>query len=311
MHLKPVPDPAPAAAAGRTHSIAELERYATVLRMNCVRMLAVAKSGHLDSSLSAAEIVTALYYRVLRHDPSRPNWPERDRFVLCKGHAAPIQYAALAEHGYFPHQDLMGLRKIGSHLQGHPDMTRTPGVEVSTGSLGQGLSMCVGICLALRLDGLEGTSHVFGVLSDGDIQEGETWEGAAAAAHFAVPNLTAVVDYNHLQTDGTTEEVMDTGDVRAKFEAFGWEAVEIDGHDMEAVVEALEHSRTAGHPYAIVCQTRKGRGVSFMEGRFGFHGKPPSPEQAEEALKELEARYAEQTEHLGSDTPPPDLGERA
>jgi transketolase len=305
MHLKPVPDPAPPAETGRKASIPELERYATVLRINCVRMLAVAKSGHLDSSLSAADIVAALYFRVLRHDPRDPGWAERDRFVLCKGHAAPIQYAALAEHGYFPHQDLMGLRKIGSHLQGHPDMTRTPGVEVSTGSLGQGLSMCVGICLALRLDGLTDTSHVFGVLSDGDIQEGETWEGAAAAAHFGVPNLTAIVDYNHLQTDGTTEEVMDTGDVRAKFEAFGWDAIEIDGHDMGAIVEALERSRGLGRPAAIVCQTRKGRGVSFMEGRFGFHGKPPSQEQAEQALEELEIRYREQSEALGSDTPPP------
>jgi len=263
-------------------------------------MLAVAKSGHLDSSLSAADIVAALYYRVLRHDPLKPAWPERDRFVLCKGHAAPIQYAALAEHGYFPHKDLMGLRQIGSHLQGHPDMTRTPGIEVSTGSLGQGLSMCVGICLALRLDGLHETAQVFGVLSDGDIQEGETWEGAAAAAHFKVPNLTAIVDYNHLQTDGTTEEVMDTGDVRAKFEAFGWDSIEIDGHDMGAIVEALERSRSLGRPAAIVCQTKKGRGVSFMEDRFGFHGKPPSQEQAEEAMKELEARLTEQTEALGT-----------
>jgi len=308
MHLKPVPDPAPPLDDGRKASVAELERYATVLRINCVRMLAVAKSGHLDSSLSAADVVTALYYRVLRHDPRNPSWPERDRFVLCKGHAAPIQYAALAEHGYFPHQDLMGLRKIGSHLQGHPDMTRTPGVEVSTGSLGQGLSMCVGICLALRLDELDDNVQVFGVLSDGDIQEGETWEGVAAAAHFEVPNLTAVIDYNHLQTDGTTEEVMDTGDVRAKFEAFGWDAIEIDGHDMGAIVEALERSRTLRRPAAIVCQTKKGRGVSFMEGRFGFHGKPPSQEQAEQALEELETRYREQTDALGSDTPPPDSG---
>jgi transketolase len=311
MHLKPVPDPAPPAEPGRTHSIAELERFATVLRINCVRMLAVAKSGHLDSSLSAADIVAALYYRVLRHDPRNPRWRERDRFVLCKGHAAPIQYAALAEHGYFPHQDLMGLRKIGSHLQGHPDMTRTPGIEVSTGSLGQGLSMCVGICLALRLDGLEEATQVFGILSDGDIQEGETWEGAAAAAHYQVPNLTAVIDYNHLQTDGTTEEVMDTGDVRAKFEAFGWDSVEIDGHDMGQVVEALERSRTVRKPAALVCQTRKGRGVSFMEGRFGFHGKPPTQEQAEDALKELEATYERQTEELGSSTPPPRPGPEA
>jgi transketolase len=300
MHLKPVPDPdpAPVAAPARQPDFAELERQATILRINCVRMLAVAKSGHLDSSLSAADIVAALYFRALRHDSANPSWPERDRFVLCKGHAAPIQYAALAEFGYFPREDLMGLRKIGQQLQGHPDMNRTPGVEVSTGSLGQGLSMCVGISLALRLDGLADTAHVFGVLSDGDCQEGETWEGAAAAAHYEVPNLTAIVDYNHLQTDGTTEEVMDTGDVRAKFEAFGWDAVEIDGHDMGAVLEALERSRTVRRPAAIVCQTKKGRGVSFMEGRFGFHGKPPTPEQAEEALEELEARLGEQDEAL-------------
>ena len=304
MHLQPVPDHAPVEGPAK-HSIPELERYATVLRINCVRMLAVAKSGHLDSSLSSADIVAALYYRVLRHDPKNPKWPERDRFVLSKGHAAPILYAALAEHGYFPHQDLMGLRKIGSHLQGHPDMHRTPGVEVSTGSLGQGLSMSVGICLALRLDGLSDTSQVFTLMSDGDIQEGESWEGAAAAAHFDIPNITAIVDYNHLQTDGTTEEVMDTGDVRAKFEAFGWDSIEIDGHDMDAIVEALERSRTLNRPSAIVCQTRKGRGVSLMEGRFGFHGKPPTQEQAAEALEELEARYREQTDELGSATPPP------
>jgi transketolase len=303
-HLRPVPDPKPPSRpterAGAP-SIAELERWATVLRIECTRMLAVAKSGHLDSSLSAADIVAAVYYRVLRHDPENPDWPERDRFVLCKGHAAPIQYAALAHHGYFQLRDLMGLRQIGSQLQGHPDMNRTAGVEVSTGSLGQGLSMCLGITLALRLDGLSDTAQVFGLLSDGDCQEGQTWEAAMAAAHYEVPNLTAIVDYNHLQTDGTTEEVMDTGDVRAKFEAFGWDAIEIDGHDMAAIVEALERSRTIRRPSAIVCQTKKGRGVSTMEGRFGFHGKPPSPEQAEEALTELEARLEEQTAALHQD----------
>jgi transketolase len=302
-HLKPVPDPKPPPKLDeRTQakpSIAELERWATVLRIDCVRMLAVAKSGHLDSSLSAADVVAALYYRVLRHDPENPEWPARDRFVLCKGHAAPIQYAALAQHGYFPLEDLMGLRQIGAHLQGHPDMRRTPGVEVSTGSLGQGLSMCVGICLALRLDGRDSTSQVFGVLSDGDCQEGQTWEAATAATHFGVGNLTAVVDYNHLQTDGTTEEVMDIGDVRAKFEAFGWDAVEIDGHDMDQVVEALERSRTLDRPAAIVAQTRKGKGVSSMEGRFGFHGKAAgTDEQATEALEELMATLEEQTKAL-------------
>jgi transketolase len=299
-HLKPVPDlkPEPDSEAGGKPSIAKLERYATVLRIHCVRMLAVAKSGHLDSSLSAADIVAALYFRILRHDPGNPRWPERDRFVLSKGHAAPIQYAALAEHGYFPAEDLMGLRQIGSHLQGHPDMTRTPGIEVSTGSLGQGLSMSVGICLALRLDDLSETSQVFTLMSDGDCQEGESWEGAMSAAHFGLSNLTAIVDYNHLQTDGTTEEVMDTGDVRAKFEAFGWDAVEIDGHDMGAIVEALERSRALDGPAAIVCQTKKGRGVSFMEDRFGFHGKPPTPEQAEQAMEELEATLDRQDKAL-------------
>jgi transketolase len=277
-HLRSVPDPKPPPRVTEPGersqpTIPELERWATVLRGECVRM-------------------------VLRHDPSRPDWPARDRFVLCKGHAAPIQYAALAHHGYFPLGDLMGLRQIGSHLQGHPDMTRTPGVEVSTGSLGQGLSMSVGICLALRLDGLDSTAQVFGVLSDGDCQEGQTWEAATAAVHFGIANLTAIVDYNHLQTDGTTEEVMDVGDLRAKFESFGWDAVEIDGHDMTQVVEALERSRTLGCPAAIIAQTKKGRGVSFMEGRFGFHGKPPTPEQAADALAELEAKLEEQTRAL-------------
>src|SRR5215210_6763756 len=301
-HLRPVPDPNPPPKlrerAETAPSIDELERWATVLRIDCVRMLAVAKSGHLDSSLSAADIVAALYYRVLHHDPDNPEWPGRDRFVLCKGHAAPIQYAALAQHGYFPLEDLMGLRQIGAQLQGHPDMRRTTGVEVSTGSLGQGLSMCVGVCLAMRLDGVDQTAQVFGLLSDGDCQEGQTWEAATSAVHFGVENLTAIVDYNHLQTDGTTEEVMDVGDVRAKFEAFGWDAVEIDGHDMQQVVESLERSRTLRRPAAIVAQTKKGKGVSSMEDRFGFHGKPPSPEQAAEALEELIAMLDEQTKAL-------------
>ena len=300
VHLRSVPEPSqpPPVAGDAALSISELERWATVLRIDCVRMLAVAKSGHLDSSLSAADIIAAIYFRALRHDPERPDWPERDRFVLSKGHAAPIQYAALARRGYFPQEDLMGLRQIGAQLQGHPDMLRTPGVEVSTGSLGQGLSMSLGIALALRLDDLAAQSHVFAVLSDGDCQEGQSWEAATAASHFGVTNLTALVDYNHLQTDGTTEEVMDIGDVRAKFESFGWDSIEIDGHDMPAIVDSLERSRTLERPSAIVCQTKKGRGVSSMEGRFGFHGKPPSAEQAEEALVELEGQLERQTAAL-------------
>ena len=299
-HLRPVPDPQPPRADGEAAlSVAELERWATVLRMDCVRMLAVAKSGHLDSSLSAADIVAALYFRILRHDPERTDWPERDRFVLSKGHAAPILYAALARRGFFPLEDLMGLRQIGKHLQGHPDMNRTPGVEVSTGSLGQGLSMSLGIALALRLDGHD-DSRVFCLLSDGDCQEGQTWEAATAVTHFGATNVTAIVDYNHLQTDGTTEEVMDIGRMRDKFDAFGWDAVEIDGHDMAAVTDALEERGDGERPRAVICQTKKGRGVSAMEGRFGFHGKPPSPELAEEALTELEARFEEQTKAITS-----------
>ena len=267
-------------------------------------MLAVAKSGHLDSSLSSADIIAALYYRVLRHDPRSPSWPERDRFVLCKGHAAPIQYAALAHHGYFPLEDLMGLRKIGAHLQGHPDMNRTPGVEVSTGSLGQGLSMCLGIALALRLDGLDDTAHVFGVLSDGDCQEGQTWEAATAAPHFGVSNLTAIVDYNHLQTDGTTEEVMDTGDVRAKFEAFGWDAVEIDGHDMNAVVDALERSRTLDRAGRDRLPDEEG------QGRLGDGGAVRLPRQAAEPRARGRGARGARGAARGADRGPQQRGRR-
>ena len=291
-HLRPVPDPRPpskeAARGEHTPTVAELERWATVLRIDCVRMLAVAKSGHLDSSLSAADIVAALYYRVLRHDPENPDWPERDRFVLCKGHAAPIQYAALAHHGYFPLEDLMGLRKIGAQLQGHPDMNRTAGRR--------------GLDRLARPGPLDVRRDLPRAAPRRARRHARTSSACSptATARRARPgrrrpprrtsgsrNLTAIVDYNHLQTDGTTEEVMDIGDVRAKFEAFGWDTVEIDGHDMGAIVEALERSRTLDRPAAIVAQTKKGRGVSSMEGRFGFHGKPPTPEQAEEALDEL------------------------
>ena len=243
-----------------------------MLRIDCVRMLAVAKSGHLDSSLSAADIVAALYYHVLRHDPDNPTWPERDRFVLQRPRRTdPVRRARPAR--LLPLRDLMGLRQIGAHLQGHRHAPH-PGRGLD-GLTSARASRCLGIALALRLDGLDSTAQVFGLLSDGDCQEGDV-EAAMASSHF-VRNLTAIVDYNHLQTDGTTEEVMDTGDVRAKFEAFDWDAVEIDGHDMNQVVDALERSRTLDRPAAIVCQTRKGRGVSSMESRFGFHGKPPSP----------------------------------
>ena len=280
-------------------TIAQLERFATQLRIDCTTMLTTSGSGHLDSSLSCADIVAALYGRIMRFDAKNPQWSERDRFVLCKGHAAPIQYAALAETGYFPLEDLQTLRQIDSHLQGHPDMLRTPGVEVSTGSLGQGLSMCVGIALALRLD--DNAARVYAVLSDGDCQEGQTWEAATAAPHFKLPNITAIIDYNHLQTDGTSEQVMDIGDLRAKFTSFGWQTYEIDGHDMAKLVEVLEATRDTKAPVAIIAQTHKGRGVSFMENTFGFHGKAAgTADQAAAALVELQATLAAQDAALGA-----------
>ena len=274
-----------------------------MLRIDCVRMLAVAKSGHLDSSLSAADIVTALYYRVLRHDPANPCWHDRDRFVLSKGHAAPILYAALARHGYFPLEDLMGLRKIGAQLQGHPDMNKTPGVEVSTGSLGQGLSMSLGIALALRLDGLDAMRTSSRCSPTATVRRARPGRRRPPrpTSPTAAANLTAIVDYNHLQTDGTTEEVMDIADMRAKFDAFGWDTVEIDGHDMSAIVEALESSRDGDRPGRDHLPDQEGPRRLLDGGPLRLPRQAADAEQAEEALTELEALYKEQTEALEGD----------
>lgn len=248
-------------------------------------MTAAAGSGHPGGSLSSADIVTALYFQAMNHRPQEPKWPDRDRFVLSKGHCAPILYAALARSGYFPVEDLDRLRKIDCHLQGHPDMNKTPGVEISSGSLGQGLSVAVGIALAMRLDGLPG--QVFTLLGDGESQEGQVWEAVMAAGHFRLGNLTAIIDYNNLQIDGHVSDIMDVAPLPEKYEAFGWSARAIDGHDMEAIVEAIEWSRTTEGPAVIVARTIKGKGVSFMEDLAEWHGKAPSAEQAEAALAEL------------------------
>jgi transketolase len=270
-----------------------IEAVAVRMRRDIVEMIAKAGSGHPGGSLSAADIVATLYFGgVLKHDPTNPVSPERDRFILSKGHAAPVLYAALAESGYFAHEQLGTLRKLGSKLQGHPDRKKTPGVEVSTGSLGQGLSVASGLAAGLRGGQHPASTHeartVFCLLGDGELQEGQVWEAAMFAAHMSLDNLVAIVDHNGLQIDGACNEVMCVGSVAAKFSAFNWHVVEVDGHDIAALHEALEAAKAhrAG-PAVIIAHTIKGKGVSFMEGQAGWHGKAPSAEQVAQALEEL------------------------
>jgi transketolase len=267
--------------------IASLKEKAKTLRIEILRMLTEAGSGHTGGSLSAADIVTALYFYKMRHDPADPKWRERDRFVLSKGHAAPVLYGALALSGYFDKQLLKTLRKIGSPLQGHPCSRKLPGIEISTGSLGQGLSIADGMALGLKIDGL--SSRVYCMLGDGEIQEGQVWEAAMTAAHYKLDNLCAIIDNNGLQIDGHCHEVMYIEPIVKKWEAFGWHVIDINGHDMEAVVRALDEAETVkDKPSMIVARTIKGKGVSFFEGKVEYHGMAPTPEELEKALKELE-----------------------
>jgi len=268
-------------------STPELREMAKKLRRHVITMIAKAGSGHLGGSLSAADIITALYFRVLRHDPKDPQWSERDRFILSKGHAAPILYAALAETGYFPVAELETLRKMDSRLQGHTDRTLTPGVEMSAGSLGMGLSFAIGIALAARLDSK--TYRTYALLSDGECQEGQTWEAALAAAQFKLDSLTAMVDCNGIQLSGRTCDIMSLEPLIQKWQAFGWHVIDIDGHDVDQILGAfLESENTKGRPTVITARTVKGKGVSFMENNVAFHGKAPTAEEAQRALKELE-----------------------
>lgn len=266
--------------------IAAVQERARQMRLDIVEMIGLAGSGHPGGSLSAADIVATLYFGgVLRHDPENPAWPQRDRFVLSKGHAAPVLYAALAADGYFGREHLSTLRKLGSMLQGHPDSRKTPGVEVSTGSLGQGLSIANGISLGL---GRESDSRVYCLLGDGECQEGQVWEAAMFAAHHRLDHVIAIVDHNGLQIDGTCHEVMDLGEIADKFRAFGWNVIGADGHDIESLLSAFAEAKTAqGAPTVIVCVTHKGRGVSFMEDNADWHGKAPSPAECETAAGEL------------------------
>ncbi|MDR7402962.1 MAG: transketolase [Armatimonadota bacterium] len=263
-----------------------LQEVARKLRRDILTMITEAGSGHPGGSLSAVEIVTALYFRVMRLDPAQPDWPDRDYFVLSKGHAAPVLYAALAARGFFPRQDLWTLRKLGSHLQGHPASRYTPGVEVSTGSLGQGLAVANGLALAARLDGR--SARVYVLLGDGENQEGMVWEAAMAAAHYRLDNLTAFLDHNGLQIDGPVAEVMSPEPLADKWRAFGWHVLEIDGHDFDAILDAVaEAQQTRGRPTMIVAKTVKGKGVPFMENEVGWHGTAPSRQELERALAGL------------------------
>jgi len=267
-------------------SIPDLENMAKQLRRHVITMIATAGSGHPGGSLSAADIVTALYFKVMHHQPENPQWPDRDRFVLSKGHAAPILYAALAECGYFPVEELSTLRKLGSRLQGHTDRTLTPGVEMSAGSLGQGLSYGIGMALAGRLD--KGNYRVYVLLGDGECDEGQVWEAAMFGPHHRMDNITAIIDHNDLQLDGRVCDIMGLEPLGDKWRAFNWNVLDINGHDMKEILGALKKAgEIKGKPTVIIAHTVKGKGVSFMEGNVDFHGKAPNPQETEQALKEL------------------------
>ena len=267
--------------------IITLKEKATTLRIEILKMLTEAGSGHTGGSLSAADIVTALYFSKMRHDPKDPKWRERDRFILSKGHAAPVLYAALALSGYFDKKLLKTLRKLGSPLQGHPCSKFLPGVEISTGSLGQGLSIANGIALGFRMDGLN--ARVYCLLGDGEIQEGQVWEAAMTASHYKLDNLCAIIDNNGLQIDGHCCDVMYIEPIVKKWDAFGWHVIDINGHDMEAILAALnEAEMVKGKPTMIVARTVKGKGVSLFEGKVEYHGLAPTHEELEIALKELQ-----------------------
>lgn len=272
-------------------SVLELKRRANQIRQDIITMLVPAKSGHPGGSLSAADILAVLYFHEMRVKPEDPHWPERDRFVLAKGHAAPVLYATLAQKGFFPREELLGLRQTGRILQGHPDMKKVPGVDMSTGSLGQGLSAANGMALAGRLDKKD--FRVYVLLGDGEMAEGQVWEAAMAAAHYKLDNLTAILDYNGLQIDGPTEEVMSSEPLKDKWLAFGWHVLEVDGHNIEELLKAFAQAKEIkGKPTLILAKTVKGKGVSFMENQVGWHGSAPNAEQAEQALKELREEAA-------------------
>ena len=269
--------------------LTDLKQIANRIRIDIVKMIGAAGSGHPGGSLSAVELLVALYFRVLRHDRNRPDWPDRDRFVLSKGHGVPVLYATLAEAGYLDPALLPTLRKLGSPLQGHPDKRMLPILEASTGSLGQGISIGIGMALAAHLD--QRDWHTFVMVGDGEIQEGQIWEAAMYAGFHRLSNLTVIVDYNQQQLDGFLVDILDPAPVGGKFRSFNWNVIEIDGHDLEQCIDALQKARAGltSRPTAVIAKTIKGKGVSFMENNPEWHGAAPKKEQVEAALKELGA----------------------
>lgn len=263
----------------------EIARMANVLRLHVVEMTTEAGSGHPGGSLSSAELMAVLYFGVMKHDPKNPKWDGRDRFILSKGHAAPVLYSALAEAGYFPVSELKTLRKTGSRLQGHPAKDKVPGVEMSTGSLGQGLSMACGIALAGKMDGKD--YRTFCLLGDGELQSGQNWEAAMLASHYCLGRLTAFVDKNRLQISGCTCEVMGLEPLADKWRSFGWNVMEVEGHDVGAILDACDKADESSKPTCIILDTVKGKGVSFMENKAEFHGKACNRDQNECAIAEI------------------------
>jgi transketolase len=267
-------------------STQELEQTANNIREDIIKMLVEAGSGHSAGPLGMADVFTALYFAVLKHDPKNPDWSERDRLILSNGHIVPVRYAAMARAGYFPLKELQTLRKFGSRLQGHPERLRLPGLETTSGPLGSGLSQAVGHALALRLDGSR--SQVYCVTGDGELDEGNVWEGIMLAAKYKLANLTVIVDRNNIQIDGPTEQVMPLDDLEDKWKAFNWHVIEVGGHDIPGIIAACEEARAiVEKPVVIIAHTIPGKGVDFMEQDFHWHGIPPSREQALVALHEL------------------------
>jgi transketolase len=275
--------------AHRAHTdnlIRALEQTARELRIDSLRMIYDRGQGHPGGTLSAAEIMAALYFHQMNIDPHNPEWDNRDRFILSKGHASTVLYVALAKLGFFPKEELTTWGKLGSRLQGHPDRLKTPGVDMSAGCLGHGISIGAGLCLAGRIKGLDYRTYV--VAGDGECQAGIIWEGAMLAAKYKLARLTLVVDFNEVQLDGTIEEIMPLRPFKEKWTSFGWNAIEIDGHDIKAVIDALDEAAVEGdRPTVIIARTVKGKGVSFMEGKAEWHGKAPSPQEYKQAAEEL------------------------
>ena len=271
----------------RTTNMKQLKLIANTIRQDVIRMIFEAKSGHSAGSIGLADIFTALYFNILYHDPKNPEWPDRDRLVLSNGHVCPVLYAALAEADYFPKEELMSLRHIGSRLQGHPHRGTLPGIENSSGPLGQGFSIAVGMALVAKAE--RKRWRVYTMLGDGELNEGQVWEATMLACKYKLGNLTAIVDRNNIQIDGNTEDVMPLEPLAEKFRAFGWNVLDVDGHNIKKIVDACQESKAVhDRPTLIIAHTIPGKDVPFMENLFEWHGKPPSKEQMESAIAELE-----------------------